>query len=176
MGDCMNLMDAWHVPPKVRELHSRVCELYAAIEHRLYFETPVRDMGKIRLIPSFPNCHDQAEIFASVFSELRARNIIIGSKLLRSEEYHGMTFEEFRRDWANYFKDHAWCRIYGVASFAIDPRPIGIVSGPVLQSLDWFNYHYIEIDLSIIRSKTHRMRMEMWKRIASREAKRLSLV
>ncbi len=172
----MNLMDAWHVPPKVRDLYSKVCELYEAIDRKLYFETPITDMGKVRLIPSFPNCSDQAEIFASVFPELRARNIIIGSKLLRSEEYHGMTFEEFRLNWGNYFKDHAWCRINGIASFAIDPRPIGIVSGPVLQSLDWFNYHYIELELSIVRSKAHCMRMEMWKRIALREAKRLHLV
>lgn len=172
----MNLMDAWRVPPKARDVYARVCELYETIEHKLYFETPIIDGGKLRFIPSFPNCHDQAEIFASVFPELCPRNIIIGSKLLKSEDYHKMTLEQFKQSWSNYFKDHAWCRIYGTASFAIDPRPIGIVSGPVLQSLDWFNYHFIEIDYSVFRSKAHRMRMEMWKRIASREAEKLNLV
>jgi hypothetical protein len=172
----MNLMDAWHVPPKVRDLYGRVSELYGAIEHKLYFETPMREMEKIRLIPSFPNCEDQAEIFASVFPELRARILIIGSKLLRTDDFHAMTHEEFREKWGNYFKDHAWCRIYGVASFAIDPRPIGILSGPVLQSLDWFNYHYVELEYSVLRSKAHRMRLEMWKRIARREAEKLKLI
>ncbi len=172
----MNLMDAWHVPLSVRDLYARVRTLYDAIEDKLYFETPVMDGGKIRFIPSFPNCEDQAEIFASVFPELRPRNILIGAKFLSTEEFHKMTLEVFKCKWGNYFKDHAWCRIYGVASFVIDPRPIGILSGPVLQSLDWFNYHYIELEYSVLRKPAYRKRLEMWKRIAQREAQRLRLL
>lgn len=172
----MNLMDAWHVPTRVRDVYVRVRALYEAIEHKLYFETPVMDRGKIRFIPSFPNCEDQAEIFASVFPELRARIILIGSVAPRIEEFQRMTLEEFRIKWGMKMKEHSWCRIYGIASFAVDLRPIGIVSGPVLQSLDFFNYKYIELDYSPIRYGVHKKRLEMWKRIAKREALRLKLV
>lgn len=172
----MNLMDAWHVPTQVRDVYVRVRALYEAIEHKLYFETPVVDGGKIRLIQSFPNCEDQAEIFASVFPELHARIILIGSVAPRIEEFQHMTLEEFRVKWGMKMKEHAWCRIYGIASFAIDLRPIGIVSGPALQSLDFFNYKYIELDYSVVRYGAHEKRLEMWKRIAKREALRLKLV